>query len=322
MMHFWKLRRKVASPARFSGCAVAVALPMTQKEFEQDIAETNAEHDFAREFLQGFLQDYSGRSSHSAWSLGYAHHVQALSKVLDFAKELGVEVVLGATLADFRHLLAAHHTVTLFGHFRGWEVRPDELADESALANALRSTSDPAWRHLRAAMESLEPAARFTAGAPGSTASALSTVMNAQLLFDDVPARQGAQRAPYPARYWPWKNRQALSVALPCLANPRVYEFRDGLKRLDEVAAGIPEAFAGTIDFIVCNSIFLAEVAQQRPDCRIIASYETQNLGRRALVYEAILKIMQKGNLSYLDAVTQLHAAWIERERQAYVGTA
>jgi hypothetical protein len=309
-------------PGSFSGCAVAIALPMTQEEFEQDIVETSDEHDFTREFLQGFLKEHPGRSSYSAWNLGYAHHVKALLKVLDFAREVGVEVVLGATLADFRHSLVTHHTVTLFGHFRGWEIRSNELAGGSALVDAFRSTPDPAWRRLRAAMERFEPAAaaRLAAGEADSTASALSEVIRSQPLFDDV--RASVQRAPYPAPYWPWKNRQALSAAFPGLANPRVYEFRDGLKRLDEVVDAIPDSFAGTIDFIVCNSIFLAEAAQQRPNCRIIASYESQNLGRRALVYEAILKTMQTRNLNYLDAVTQLHAAWIEHQRQAYVGTA
>jgi hypothetical protein len=320
-VYLWKSRRRAVSPGRLSGCTVAIALPVTQEEFERDTAGTSDEHDFAREFLQGFLQDYPGCSSYSAWSVGYSHHVKALLKVLDFAREIGVKVVLGATLADFRHLLLAHHTVTLFGHFRGWEIRSDE-ADGATIVEAFRSTPDPAWRRLRAAMERLDPtaAARLAAGQPGLTASGLLEVMKSQQLFDDIPA--SAQRAPHPAPYWPWKNRQALSAALPCLANPRVYEFRDGLKRLDEVVAAIPEAFTGTIDFIVCNSIFLAEAAQQRPNCRIIASYEAQNLGRRALIYEAILKTMQMRNLKYLDAVTQLHAAWIEHERLAYVGAA
>ena len=271
----------------------------------------------------GFLQDYPGRSSYSAWSLGYAHHVGSLLKVLDYAKGLGVKVVLGATLADFRYLLEAHHTVTLFGHFRGWEIRPDELTDGLALVDAFRSTPDAAWRRLRAAMERFQPAAagRLVAGEPGSTAAgALSEVMKSQPLFDDAPARP--HQAPCPTSYWPWKNRQALSAVLPCLANPKVYEFRDGMKRLDEVVVTIPEAFSGTVDFIICNSIFLAEAAQQRPHCRIIASCESQNLGRRALIYEAILRTMQKRGLNYLDAVTQLHAAWIEHERQVYVGTA
>lgn len=321
-MHVFKSRGKAASSGRLSDCAVAVALPMKQEEFEQDITETSGKHDFAREFLDGFQRDYPGRSSYSAWSLGYVHHVQVLSRVLDYAKELGVEVVLGAALGDFRRLLSAHRTVTLFGHFRGWEVRSDELVDEPALVDAFRSAPDPAWRRLRAAMERLDPtaAARLAAGEPSSAAGALSEVLKSQRLFDEVPA--SVERAPYPARYWPWRNRQALSVSLPCFANPRVYEFRDGLKRLNEVVAAIPETFAGTIDFIVCNSIFLAEAAQQRPSCRIIASHDSQNLGRRALVYEAVLKTMQVRKLDYLDAVTELHAAWIEHERQAYVRTA
>jgi hypothetical protein len=296
-------------------------LPVTQEEFEQDTAGTSDAHNFAREFFRSFLQDYPGRSSYSTWGLGYAHHVKVLLKVLDFAKEIGVAVVFGATLADFRHLLMAHHTVTLFGHFCGWEITSDE-AHGRAFVDAFRSTPDPAWRRLRAAMERIKPAAAasLTAGEPGSTVSALAEVMKSQQLFEDVPA--SAQRAPYPAPYWPWKNRQALSATLPCLANPRVYEFRDGLKRRDEVIAAIPKAFTGTIDFIVCNSVFLAEAAQQRPNCRIIASFEAQTLGRRALIYEAILKTMHTRNLTYLDAVTQLHAAWIEYERLANVGTA
>lgn len=314
-MPLFKQRRKAAPSGRFSDCAVAVALPMTHGEFEQDIDGSAADHDFVREFLKGFLQDYPGQSSHFAWHTGYSRHVQALSNALAFAKGLGVGIVVGATVADFRRLLATHQTITLFGHFCGWDVRPEELADTSVLVDALQTAPDAAWRRLRAAMEKFTPAvaASLRAGDPSLVAAALSEVMKSQPLFDDAPAC--TERVRYPAAYWPWKNRQALAAVLPSLANPRVYEFRDGLMRIDEIIDAIPEKFAGTIDFVVCNSIFLAEAAQQRPRCRIIASYEVQNLGRRALIYEAILKTMQQQDLNYLDAVEQLHAAWIEHER-------
>ena len=75
-MYLWKSRRRAVSPGRLSGCTVAIALPVTQEEFERDTAGTSDEHNFAREFLQGFLQDYPGCSSYSAWSVGYSHHVK------------------------------------------------------------------------------------------------------------------------------------------------------------------------------------------------------------------------------------------------------
>jgi hypothetical protein len=315
----FKSRGKVAPSDRFSDCAVAVALPMAHAEFEQDVDGSAVDYDFVREFLRGFSQDYPGQSTQFAWNAGYSQHVQALSHALAFAKGLGVGVVVGATLADFRRLLTTHQTITLFGHFRGWDVRPEEITDTSALVDAFRTAPDSAWRRLRAEMEKLTPSAMggLGAGDPSLMAATLSEVMESQPLFDEAPAC--AERMRYPTAYWPWKNRQALAAVLPSLAKPRVYEFRNGLVRLDEIIDAIPDSFAGTIDFIVCNSIFIAEAAQQRPRCRIIASYGVQNLGRRALIYEAILKTMQQQDLKYLDAAEQLHAAWIEHERGDHV---
>jgi hypothetical protein len=155
----FKSRGKAAPSGSFSDCAVAVALPMTYAEFEQDIDGVADDHDFVREFLKGFLQDYPGQSSQFAWHAGYSQHVQALSHALAFAKGLGVGVVVGATIADFRRLLTTHQTITLFGHFRGWNVRPEELADTSAFVDAFRTAPDSAWRRLRAAMEKFMPAA-------------------------------------------------------------------------------------------------------------------------------------------------------------------
>jgi hypothetical protein len=296
-----------------------VALPMTYEEFQNDIDAAAASHDFARVFLEGFLKRYPDKSIQFAWHAGYKPSVLALSDALASATRLGIGVVAGATLTDFRRLLASYRTVTLFGHFCGWDIRPEELHDTSAFVEALRTAPDPAWCRLRSAVENSMPplASDLSAGDPILAAAALTDLLRAQPLLNDATAC--GKQPDTPDAYWPWKNRQALATRLPWLADPRVYEFRDGLSRLSEVIDAIPKDFAGTIDFVVCNAIFLAEAAQRRPRCRIIASNNARHLGRQALIYDAILKTMQQHDLSYLDAVEQLHAAWIEHERQLHV---
>jgi hypothetical protein len=314
----WRLRSRGADrPDHFAACAVAVALPLDEAEFAEDVADAGRR----RDFVHCLLQQHAALEPHAVW-LAYEHHVRALRQVLDFAASLGVTVVRAATLASLGRLLAGHRTITMFGHFRGWDLQAVEMMGEPSFAALFRKPPDDAWARLRVAVRGRDPTLvdRLDADLPLSPAdlrSLCETLADTQL-FEICTPLPGVQVAPYPKPYWPWRNRLALGRGLPRLASPAVFEFRDRMEPLESVVDAIPRAFRGAIDFIVCNSVFIAEAARRRPECRVIANHETQMLGRRAHIYMAVLIAMRDLGCDYLDAATLVHAHWIQREQERH----
>ena len=242
---------RTVSPA---DCALAVALPLTLREFEEDAG--SADRDFVRSVIEG-----SGRSLREAWDEVYAPKVvHVFERVAARAREAGATVVTGATATSLRELLERFPVVCLVAHSVLSSVEPADVLRPDAILRIIDAGDSIVARHLRALLGEQPPPSTGGDELRRHLAAVLeSSLAETRAWFASVVRRAHADGRGLHV------NRVMLEECFgDALRRSRLLELRDGMQTLDDLLAAVPLDFAGVLDLSVCNSVALGESIKRR----------------------------------------------------------
>lgn len=285
---------RVVSPAE---CALAVALPLTFREFEEDAGST--ERDFVRSFIEG-----SGRSLRDAWDEVYEPKVvHVFERVASRAREVGATVVAGATAASLHELLERFPVVCLVAHSVLSSVEPADVLRPDAILRIIDAGDSIVARHLQTILGEQRP----PTGEEVELRRYLATFLESSLAETRAWFASVVRKA-HPGTRGLHVNRVMLEECFgDALRRSGLLELRDGMQTLDDLLAAIPADFAGVLDLSVCNSVALGEpIKRRRPDCLIVESSYLARIDLRLARYALVLKLLELRAVRYTDALRQL----------------
>jgi hypothetical protein len=91
-------------------------------------------------------------------------------------------------------------------------------------------------------------------------------------------------------------------------------EFSGGFASPDEIVASIPSSYVGVLDLCVCHpGALVAAVLRERPGC-LVRWIEREALPHYWLrFYEVLMRRLNAGDVTYLDALEQVVGAFLDR---------
>ena len=129
-------------------CALAMALPLTQQRFMNDLRAP--EHDYAA-FVRS-LHPVHGVEDSYYWDGVYAPFAKLMNETLDRVAAKGVTVICDARLADLRDLASRFRVVTFVSHWRFRALHAEDLIDVSAVIRLLETPPDALTAAFREAV--------------------------------------------------------------------------------------------------------------------------------------------------------------------------
>lgn len=284
-------------------CALAVAMPFAADAVEADLKQPTL-HDYAR-FCQGLLE---GMTSKLIWATHFQPVAHALDTVTPRLKDLGVEIVREATLADVGGLLRRFPVVTILGHWKGHLILPADIRDVRRFARRILDDDSRVCALLRTLID--VPELEELADAPAlpelehrrRLADLLNEAIKAGIpLFQINTAGLALTELEFLEH-----NRQQLDVWFEGLLHPgNRLELRDGLFEPSRLAALIPPDYTGTIHVALCASALLQRsISGTR--WRVLANEEIIAPLPTLETYRTVIETMAETPLGYAEAWLQI----------------
>lgn len=288
-------------------CSLALALPLDRDAFLADI-EAGPERDFARGMLRG-------RPAERVWAEDGLPLAELCRELLRLAEDLGVATVESTKLADLSGLFHNREVVTLVAHWRGAAlVAADFVEEPRALIAAIRSGRDPLCCDLarRLPSERID----YVLSLPGPRQhSELAELVNETVIRSDralpgVVESRGNLPVAIDELSLRSRQRARLDGAFPSLLRPgNRLELRDGLRTPGEIAACVPNAWGGYIDFAICQSAHLAhEIKKGRAERHVITNLHEVVPDVRLRIQKELYRRLARGG-SYMNELVELFVA-------------
>jgi len=284
--------RTATSP---SECALAVALPLTFEAFCADV-DAGATMDYSHGMLLG-------RSHERAWSESAAPVAAACAALVEFARQVGIEVVPEARLPDIASLFTRFPVVTVVAHWRGAFLQgSDVLVEASALLDRFRVGTDELSRNLAARLGE-----RVSAKADAALErSALAEWLNRSVISSPEPL-PGCVPIDATVTFLAddlWlesEHRRRIDEAFPDgIRRGNRLELRDGLHSAEAIAKCVPARWSGIIDLVNCHSAYLAEtVKDRRPQRRVIRASRPIDPRVRLRIQKYLYRSISRGDGNY-----------------------
>jgi hypothetical protein len=95
-------------------------------------------------------------------------------------------------------------------------------------------------------------------------------------------------------------------------------EFANGPRPIEHIVAGIPEGYAGVLDFTVCYSLKLAPLIKRKhPQCTVILNKREARLDYRLAIYRQALRLLATEGYSYVDTMAAVQLAVLRHAKFA-----
>jgi hypothetical protein len=278
--------------------ALAVAMPSSADDVENDLRQPN-QHDYAR-FCQGPLE---GMTSSLIWAAHFQPVAQALEAVAPRLKDLCVEVVRDATLADVGALLRRFPVVTILGHWKGHLILPADIRDVARFARRILNDDSRVCAQLRVLIDVVE--LKDLADAPDppemQCRRRLADLLNEAINAGTPLFQINTEGLAFTELEFLEFNRQQLDVWFEGLLYPgNRLELRDGLFEPSQLAALIPPDYAGTIHVALCNSALMQRSISD-PRWRVLANKAIIAPLPTLAVYRTVIETMAETRLGYAD---------------------
>jgi hypothetical protein len=291
-------------------CALAVAMPLAADVVEADLKQPTL-HDYAR-FCQGRIE---GMTSELIWAAHFQPVAQALDTVAPRLKDLGVEVVRDATLADVGRLLRRFPVVTILGHWKGHLILPADIRDVRCFARRILDDNSRVCALLRTliGVPELEELADAPTCPKLKHRCRLAALLNEAIKAGTPLFQINTAGLALTELEFLELNRQQLDVWFEGLLYPgNRLELRDGLFEPSRLAALIPSDYTGTIHVALCTSALLQRSISGR-QWRVLANEKTVAPLVTLEVYRTVIETVAETPLSYAEAwlkiLTQLKTA-------------
>jgi hypothetical protein len=276
-------------------CALAIALPLTERRFLEDLRAP--EHDYAAYIRSLHLAE--GAEDSYYWSFVYGPFAAVMSETCNRVAARGVTLVRDAKLADFGALAARFPIVTFVSHWRFRALRVPELNDFDALVLRLEEAPNALVRAIREALlvqdrEALRDSHRLVNAFNSVLRTAHSeyvTDRHESVLLMKIPPQR--------------LTRSAIEKAFPDFITPApAVEFADGMKTTNEVVDAIPLDFAGLLDLTVCNSAILGDIIKAaRPSCTVAVNRYPTEPHIRLVLYHHIIDELARRTAPFAEAM-------------------
>ena len=286
---------------RPEACALAVALPVSVAELEQDLAAGDRE--FARDIV---LPEGPDATARGAWDHGYGAFVAGLAGHLQDIARLGVTVVEHARLEHVKPLFTRFRLVSLLAHGPFPLLSRGDVLEPAALLAALQGP--PPGPRGNAVLERLleDPDVRAARSVNQSVRELNRLLQRSKQHFHEEGFGEINPGA--------WLTRMLLFEAFPGVFRPpTVIELRDGCHDYCAFCSIVPEEFSGNIEFLVCSALWFSEALRRRrrrcgdifsPKRRVWAS-------ERIELYKVGIGLLKQMPMCYINAYDLVHeASW------------
>jgi hypothetical protein len=282
-------------------CALAIALPLTERRFLDDLKAADDHH--YPSYIRS-LYPAEGADDDYYWNIVYRRFADLMRKTIKLIAKLGVTIVRDATLDDFRCLTRQFSVVTLVSHWRFRVLRPEEICDLECLRRALLRPPSRLAGAFRDALERID--ASLVRGSAGreDLATALNQVLHEGHRDYAAKTRASVLKVTIPALRL---TRPTLERAFAgAIAAGRAVEFADGMKTIPDVVSALAPDYAGFLDMTVCNSAIIGEeIKAERPRCTLAVNrYPTEPHIRLAL-YRRFARALNKNPQEIRKAFAQ-----------------
>lgn len=284
-------------------CALAVAIPLSRRAFEADLA--NPGKDFAASFAARF-QDRERAAN------AYEEHLRDVRRGLrevsrrrwPFGGGEGVTLSETLTVPILGQLLRTHHVVTLLTHVvERWTVSPSDVLDPAEILRRTRTGDDMVTGVVRATCPDLATAEGLGATAQRRAVAAAFTRLLRRGLDDEQHAALGM--APHR-----WSRLDLEEAFEPALLPAPMIELSDGLVPWTTLRDAVPIDHDGVLDLTMCHSVGIAEALDRAGrECLVLANHDPADLDFRVECYRGVVGLLREAPRRYSDAVDQIHDA-------------
>jgi hypothetical protein len=284
---------------RPEACALAVALPVSVAELEEDLAVGDRE--FARDIVVPEGPDATARG---AWDHGYGAFVAGLAGHLQDIARLGVTVVEHARLDEVKQLFTSFRLVSLLAHGPFPLLSRGDVLQPAALLAALRGL--PAGPSDNAVLERLleDPDVRAARSVNEAVRELNRLLRRTRQHFHEGAFGEIDPRA--------WLTRMLLFEAFPGVFRPpTIIELRDGCHDFCAFCSIVPEDFSGNIEFLVCSGLWFSEALhRRRRRCgRILCPMHLVWASERIELYKVGIGLLKQLPMRYIDVYNLIHEA-------------
>lgn len=225
-----------------SSLALLLGLPIREESFR------------ARLMSGDFLSRYRSYEEQEAWRKYRGDVGRPFSELADLARSLDVAVFEDATLETVSHATGDIDTVVIISHWKGPEVRPDDLALKEVDGYVARANSSqsPVALLMRARFAKLQPS--DLTGVRAALTDYINDPHALTAIFGDNDTVKAGSFAVMS------HNRDALDDLFGAALRPgNRIELADGLHSKEEFGAAIAPSFRGTLDLTTCTSTHLSD---------------------------------------------------------------
>jgi hypothetical protein len=282
-------------------CALAIAIPWNLDEVHAHL-RCPARHDYAKA-MRGPLETLT---ADAAWRTHFLPAIAAWKICRPQLEELGVTILSSAGRAGLRELLTGKfRTVTFLGHWKGHVVLPSDLSDAPGIAREIASDHSRLCMTLGSLVDT-ETLNHVAAAPPGSDqarielARTLTQAIESGAPLFAIDLDQGERLALTTLELCEY-NRHQLDIwfAGRLIAGNRL-ELRDGLLAADDVAALVPDDFAGCLHLANCHSSLLQRTLAS-PLRRVLAQEDILLPRVFFEIYRAVVSLLGSDGHSYPD---------------------
>ncbi len=276
-------------------CAFLISIPTTKSQFLEDLARTD------KDFVRLHYSDVD-ISEETKW-LAYKPTADDVEKLLVGLEKRNVNVVRGATLADWVIAQGTAKVIVLFTHWRSGLVRFDDVRWERLDKANSEQNKCGASEIVRLVVDLF----RTNTGDRSKIVERLNDVLLNEQLGEHPWFGTGPNQLAASTEHRVHANRAFLDEAFPgAFGRSTSVELADGLVEVDCIADGVPRTFTGVLDLSVCSSVLLAEMIKARArNCLVVAPKLPALVSFRTVFYRGLFKLLGRGR-PYVPAMEEL----------------
>jgi hypothetical protein len=287
-------------------CALLYGAPGSFEEFSEDL-DLGSLRDYARAAV-------GIRKPLEYWSEYGVPLARAANDLFQEAEQLGVKVVRRATLPDLQALFERYSTITVFAHWRGYDLLGrDILIEPLEIVKIVRTGSGDLDRAIAARLpRKLEQDLSEIASSERRSAR-LASILNRHVVSapNPLPGAVTHVRGMIAAVDQPSlasKHRELLDDRFPnCLQPGNRLELRDGLHSRDTVRSCIPQQWEGVADLATCRSYYLAHAIKDgHQDRNVTLALRALYPQTRFVIQKHLYRMIANEQVDYVATLQQI----------------